>query len=843
MVELGSDKKASHDRGAERSRRSEQERGRGDARERGRGSDRERDREVARGREREGALPFGAIVGQDDLKRGLLAVAANDDLDGLLIRGAKGTAKSTAVRGLAGLLPTQTVVEGCPYGCPPDDPGRQCADCRSRPAAEIETTERPVPVVTLPLSATRERVVGTLSVADALAGEYEFDPGVLARANRGILYVDEVNLLGDHLVDTLLDAAASGVNRVERDGVSVTHPASFTLVGTMNPEEGDLRPQLRDRFALQTTVTGCDSIDDRVAIIDRALGDDGEERGREDGQGEANANDPDTDAYRERLRRARRRLPDVTLPRSFREEIAELCRDAGVEGHRGDIATARAARTFAALEDRGRVLESDVREAASFALAHRLRSDPFDSAPEPEDRIDEHFASDGDGDVPEDTEGATSEDEDGRRNGGATPNATAGDPEGADGADAEPADGVERDADTEAGSEVDRDAPGRGSDPEPAGEHADDEGDTDEDDVNEGAMNEGGANEGETDGDDANGDDATDGDAIDGDANNSDREERTPIVPGQSRASVGRSRAPEISVPDAKDAGPDAHDAADLRSGSGTRPSAEGDVAGPRVRSERADTTAASADVDVGASLRAATRRGASSIESRDLRRSVRRGDADTLVTFVVDASASMRPAMRAAKGVVLELLRDAYEGREEVAFVAFAGTDADVLLPPTDSVGMAARHLKDLPTGDRTPLPAGLRTAATVVRRADPAAGVVVVVTDGRANVADGSPSAETRAAGRELAETGAHVVVVDAGAEPENGGSGHGDPGRGDPGYDGAEKPSGSDRGGGSRRSDRNRSSLIGPLLRTTGGERIPLSALSADRIDGQVARVDRD
>nr|WP_233255180.1 VWA domain-containing protein [Halopenitus persicus] len=801
------------------------------------------------------------MVGQEDLKRGLLAVAANDDLDGLLIRGAKGTAKSTAVRGLADLLPTQRVVEGCPYGCPPDDPGRQCADCRSRPRADLTATERAVPVVTLPLSATRERVVGTLSVADALAGEYEFDPGVLARANRGILYVDEVNLLGDHLVDTLLDAAASGVNRVERDGVSVAHPASFTLVGTMNPEEGDLRPQLRDRFALQTAVTGCDSIDDRVAIIDRALGDAGTETPIEDGNGienastddienagaddadanDADADDADADASGRRLRRARRRLPEVTLPRSFREEIAELCRDAGVEGHRGDIAIARAARTFAALADRGRVLESDVREAAAFALPHRLRSDPFDSAPDPEALIDEHFESDGDEETSEDAEGTdegrdeSEAGESGRENGAGEGEGETGEGDGNRPAEAEGS-GAERETagrgSTDEGDDgpdaADRgpaDAPDEPLADAAAGTGAemgpDDSGHSGESQRDGGSESDGEHAADASDTDRGSGDEANDGHGSAGEEAEEKEEERSPIVPGQSRAAIGRGRAPEISIPDSgdvEDSDADASAGSGSRTGPATPPTTDGDVAGPRIRSEHADATAASANVDVGASLRAATRRGSTSIESRDLRRSVRRGDADALVTFVVDASASMRPAMRAAKGVVLELLRDAYEGREEVAFVAFAGTDADVLLPPTDSVGMAARHLKDLPTGDRTPLPAGLRTAGEVVRRADPAAGVVVVVTDGRANVADGSPSAETRAAARELAETGAHVLVVDAGAN----------------------EPTESERDGNGRRSDRDRSSLIGPLLEATGGERVPLSALSAERIDGTVADV---
>jgi magnesium chelatase subunit D len=330
---------------------------------------------------------FESVGGQRDLKEGLLAVAADDGLDGLLIRGEKGTAKSTTVRALADLLPVQRAVADCPYGCPPGDPARQCSDCRDRENPAVE--ERAAPLVTLPLGATRDRVVGTLSVADALAGEAEFDPGLLARANRGLLYVDEVNLLDDHLVDVLLDAAASGVNRVERDSVTVSHPAEFTLVGTMNPEEGDLRPQLRDRFALQTEVTACEDLEDRVAIIDQALGDTDEEP-REDRHEAAGTGR----SAGERLATARELLPDVDLPPAFREQIGELCRDAGLDGHRGDIATARAARTFAALDDRTTVLEPDVERAAEFALPHRLTSEPFAEPPDVEEVLDDHFGDD-----------------------------------------------------------------------------------------------------------------------------------------------------------------------------------------------------------------------------------------------------------------------------------------------------------------------------------------------------------------------------------------------------------------------------------------------------------------
>ncbi|MFO7833047.1 MAG: ATP-binding protein, partial [Halohasta sp.] len=330
------------------------------------------------------SLPFAAIVGQESLKEALLVAAVHDDLSGVVITGEKGTAKSTAVRGLADLLPTQQAVADCPYGCDPNDPAGQCAACRERPSEALPVETRPVPLVTLPLGATRDRVVGTLSIEDAMAGDSEFDPGLLARANRGILYVDEVNLLDDHLVDVLLDAAASGVNTVERDGMSISHPAAFTLVGTMNPEEGELRPQLRDRFDLQATVTGCRDLDDRVAVIDRALGEGEAESGEE---GDDTAVDDRTAALQASLRTARESVDAVDLPAEFKHTIADLCAEAGVDGHRADIATARAALALAALDGRPRVIESDVRTAAGYTLPHRLRSDPFEEPPDPEELL------------------------------------------------------------------------------------------------------------------------------------------------------------------------------------------------------------------------------------------------------------------------------------------------------------------------------------------------------------------------------------------------------------------------------------------------------------------------
>ena len=667
------------------------------------------------------SLPFAGIVGQEALKEALLVAVVHDDLSGVVIAGEKGTAKSTAVRGLADLLPAQQVVADCPYGCDPTDPAGQCAACRERPREALPVETRPVPLVTLPLGATRDRVVGTLSIEDAMAGDSEFDPGLLARANRGILYVDEVNLLDDHLVDVLLDAAASGINTVERDGMSISHPAEFTLVGTMNPEEGDLRPQLRDRFDLQATVRGCRDLDDRVAVIDRALGDpDGE-------SSESTAGtefDERTTVLQESLRTARQSVDAVSLPAEFKHTIADLCLDAGVDGHRADIATARAAMALAALDGRPTVIESDVRTAAGYTLPHRLRSDPFEEPPDPEELLDDHF-EESDSDPPDD--GAADE-----------PDGT--DPE--DGADSESAadDGVaDEDGPTDGEGSVDGEGPADGEGPTDGGPTAP-------------------RGIGETNGEtDPGADGEQDGDADrepgeSGDEPAEDAAEATPLVPGQQRAAVGERRAPEIEI--------------DESAGEETAAGERGRTVGPggRGRRVRTEPAAEASEADPAASVRAAAASGHDRIEREDLRRSVRERETAARIVFVIDASASMRAAMSAAKGVVLELLRAAYQQRDEVAVVAVAGETADVLLPPTRSVSLAARHLKELPTGDRTPLPDGLDTARELLASAPETPGVVVVVSDGRATVADGSPTAATRKAARRLATIGAEVVIVDA-------------------------------------------------------------------------------
>lgn len=313
-------------------------------------------------------FPFPAIVGQEQMMLALLLNAIDPEIGGVLIRGGKGTAKSTAARGLAALLPPLEVASGCRFQC---EPG--AALCPGGTRHDEGSEQRPTPVVDLPLGATEERVVGTISVESALGeGRLRFEPGLLAAAHRGVLYIDEVNLLPDHLVDVLLDAAASGVNVVERDGVSVAHPARFILVGTMNPEEGELRPQLLDRFGLMAEAEGIEDARTRQEALRRRLAFDA------DPTAFAASWEAEEQRWRERLRTAREQLCAVEVPETVEEAIAELCIAGRVEGLRADLALYRAVRALAAWEGRAKATIDDVRRAAPLVLAHRQRRQPFE---------------------------------------------------------------------------------------------------------------------------------------------------------------------------------------------------------------------------------------------------------------------------------------------------------------------------------------------------------------------------------------------------------------------------------------------------------------------------------
>jgi magnesium chelatase subunit I len=319
--------------------------------------------------------PFAAIVGQDSLKLALILNIIDPTIGGVLIRGEKGTAKSTAVRGLADILPVIEVVENCPFQMPDRDGCSVCGDASDSFCSDAApaTTTRKIAVVELPLGATEDRLVGTLNIEHALkTGEKKFEPGILAQAHRGILYVDEVNLLDDHLVDVLLDSAAMGLNTVEREGVSFAHPARFTLVGTMNPEEGELRPQLLDRFGLCVNIEGIRDAKARVEIMERRLAFDKAPLKFSDDWAAESAR------ISRQIHSAQVRCGDVTAETSILEQIAAACLKLGVDGHRADIATLKTARALAAYQGRPEALPDDVATAAELALPHRVRRTPFD---------------------------------------------------------------------------------------------------------------------------------------------------------------------------------------------------------------------------------------------------------------------------------------------------------------------------------------------------------------------------------------------------------------------------------------------------------------------------------
>ncbi|GAB1330380.1 putative cobaltochelatase [Streptomyces sennicomposti] len=373
-------------------------------------------------------FPFTAVVGQDDLRLALLLNAVSPAVGGVLVRGEKGTAKSTAVRALSALLPAVDVVSGCRFSCDPDAPDPACPDGPHEPGA---FESRPARMVELPVGASEDRLVGALDIERALSeGVKAFEPGLLADAHRGILYVDEVNLLHDHLVDLLLDAAAMGASYVEREGVSVRHAARFLLVGTMNPEEGELRPQLLDRFGLTVEVAASREADQRVEVVRRRLAYD------DDPAGFAARWAGEEAAVRHRIVAARELLPQVRLGDGALRQIAATCAAFEVDGMRADIVMARTATALAAWGGRTDVLAEDVRQAALLALPHRRRRNPFDAPGLDEDKLDEtleQFAGN-DGDGGEDGDDEPDPGPDGPGGGGGQPAPDDGGPQGGDAA-------------------------------------------------------------------------------------------------------------------------------------------------------------------------------------------------------------------------------------------------------------------------------------------------------------------------------------------------------------------------------------------------------------------------
>ncbi|RVX46762.1 magnesium chelatase subunit D [Nonomuraea polychroma] len=668
--------------------------------------------------------PFSAVVGLDDLKLALVLNAISPRVGGVLVRGEKGTAKSTIVRALAAQLPAVHVVRGCRFSCDPAAPDAGCPDGPHEPGAQ--GMERPAALVELPVGASEDRLVGSLDVERALTeGVKAFEPGLLAAAHRGVLYVDEVNLLHDHLVDLLLDAAALGTCYVERESVSVRHAARFLLVGTMNPEEGELRPQLLDRFGLTVEVKASRDPAERAEVVRRRLAFDA------DAEAFAARWAAEEAALASRIAQARALVPDVRLPDARLRQIATVCAAFEVDGLRADLVTANTAIAHAAWQGRDVVTTEDVRAAARLSLPHRRRRDPFDAPGLDEALLDELLArtSEDEDEDPDDPAGGgpdVSGPEGPEGPGGPEGSSTsAGD--GAPSASDRPTDGPRHTGrEAEGSGPVDRPAdagrPPATDDAEPAAE------------------------------------DAGPRSAGEGSAPRSDGEAQE--AAGRVAGVAAPYRVPLLEVPGIGEG------AAGRRSRSRTP---HGRATGSRRPGGRVRDLHVTATMLAAAPHQIGRGRVGPGLVLRedDLREVVREGREGNLVLFVVDASGSMaaRKRMTSVKTAVLSLLLDAYQRRDKVGLVTFRGVGAEVALPPTSSVEAGAARLRSLPTGGRTPLAAGLVRAAEVLRverLRDPARRpLLVLVTDGRAT----SGGDVDRAAA--LLE-GTAVVVVDCESGP---------------------------------------------------------------------------
>jgi magnesium chelatase subunit D len=623
-------------------------------------------------------FPFTAIVGQEEMKLALLLNVVSPSVGGVLVTGHRGTGKSTAVRALADLLPSLNVARGCAYNCDPSEPDALCEGCAAQldAGASLGRERRTVPVVELPLGATEDRVCGTIDLGRALKeGVKAFEPGLLARANRGFLYIDEVNLLEDHLVDLLLDVAATGRNRVEREGVSAEHPARFRLVGSANPEEGELRPQLLDRFGLCVEVETERDLERRVQIVEHR------EAFDEDPAAFNAAQAAEQARLRRRVVRAAGRFAGVKVPRALLRQIAELCQRLGVDGHRGEITVARAARALAAFEGRGEVTAGDVKRVAPLALRHRLRRDPLEQGgggTRVERASEELFGGEGD----------------------------ESDSGGGGKARRPPSDVDERAA---AGRRAHAEASGVSEDdntPRRVEPSADGRGQPGADErtrvVPPSQV-------------------APGAEALTGKNVESASQSRRDASPSRRRTGARGST----------------FSARGRYAGASSEKTARGSVAldatlrAAAVRRVEDEVTA-----PCGAA-RVAQRQGVGAESLRFKRFKSRVG---TLFIFLVDTSGSMAVNRIAqAKGALAQLLRRSYVNRDRVSLITFREAGAELLLPPSTSASRARALLDALPVGGATPLASGLLRALEVARRvsAEGARRVrLVVFTDGRANV-----------------------------------------------------------------------------------------------------------
>ncbi len=570
--------------------------------------------------------PFSAIVGQESMKLALILNAINPQIGGVLIRGQKGTAKSTAARALADLLPQIEIVKDCPFNCSPNNLKEMCKSCQERfeHGEKLPVTKRKMTVTNLPVSATEDRVIGTLDIERAIKeGIKALEPGILAEANNGILYIDEVNLLDDHVSDVLLDSAAMGVNLIEREGISVYHPAKFILIGTMNPEEGELRPQLLDRFGLSILIEGIGNVEDRVKVVKyREEFDEDPWAFKEKWKGEQ-------DKLREKILKARNLVHETTISDEFLKFISQVCIDLDVHGHRSDIVITKTAKTIAAFNGRTEVIEDDILKAMELALSHRMRRKPFE---EPEMKRGE----------------------------------------------------LQKIIDEAKNKEPNEKSPV----PEP-----------------------------------------------------SNQKIEFPTKPKEEVFDIER----ELNDKKVLDSERRRQDKV-VRYSSGKRIKSYVENKSGRYTRFK-DPNGKITDIAFDATIRNAALNYVKNgkkfeITFNSIKEKVREGKIPALVVIAVDASGSMgaEDRMKFAKGMVLNILNDVYQKRDKVALVAFRKEEARVLLPPTSSIDLAIDYLKELPTGGKTPLSAGIYKSIQLIeiqrRKKSQILPVLILITDGKGNV-----------------------------------------------------------------------------------------------------------
>lgn len=664
------------------------------------------------------------------MKLGLILNVIDPSIGGVLIMGHRGTGKSTAVRGLAELLPESWVVRECLYRCDPADEKNLCSQCRERLAAgmKLQRDRSDVPVVDLPLGATEDRVCGTIDIARALGeGVRAFEPGLLARANRGFLYIDEVNLLEDHLVDLLLDVAVTGRNKVERESISIEHPARFVLIGSGNPEEGELRPQLLDRFGLHVEVKTENDLDARVEIVERR-----EDFERSPDSFRTNLS-RDQQTLRNKITRAQKNFGTVNLGRPLLKKVAELCADLKIDGHRGELTIARAARALAALEGRKKATAEDVKRVATMSLRHRLRRDPIEEtagAERIQQALDRVFAADQPGEKRDRGPKSRDDDEDDGAKGtvtvrtreesvrnGAHARSGSASASGKHGADTQPKLSPARTFETALMPQAGRDERGRVNRLQSRS-------------ILQRSQRQG---------------------LVKHFTYNSQRGR-------YARATSLRKKAARIAVD------------ATLRAFASSRcqmsVAEPGSTAGQRGVPDRSSALSS-------AGLLPRRRIPGHALRFKELSQKSGR-----LFIFAVDASGSMAlNRISQAKGVVLNLLRRSYIRRDSVALVGFRGTSAEVLLPPSRSMLRARRALDSFDVGGGTPLSAGLACSLALIKRARQQHGEIVLLlfTDGHANVslrAEGNGDRvqrrtligrEVAGLGAELNKAGVRTIVVD--------------------------------------------------------------------------------